>query len=153
MPANLRQATANCNKPNWPSQTAPQDFESSWHPFSRASKGKGLNMRRPKYHADGSKRAGLPIEEDFEEPEVDPRVGAALISLFPDSRLVPCGISEWIHLNEGQRVVARRLGEYPRAGEIDAVSEDAFVFWVWLDNGEGRIMVHAQDDVRVWTFP
>jgi hypothetical protein len=92
------------------------------------------------------------MENDSPDADVDPRVGAALSSLFPDTKLIPCAIPEWIHLNEGQRVVTRRPREYPRAGEIDAVSDDAFVFWVWLDNGEGRIVVNAQDDVSVWTY-
>jgi hypothetical protein len=42
--------------------------------------------------------------------------------------------------------------EYPKAGTIDLVSEDAFNFWVWLDQGEGRILVSSQENVTVWQF-
>lgn len=79
-------------------------------------------------------------------PGDDPRVR------FPDADLIPCDVSEWVHLNQGQRIVVQRDMEYPKAGTIDLVSEDAFNFWVWLDQGEGRILVSSQDDITIWQF-
>lgn len=69
---------------------------------------------------------------------------------FPDTDLTLCEVPNWIHLHEGDRVVVQRGMERPKAGSIDILSEETLTFWVWLDRGEGRILVSAQEDVNVW---
>lgn len=85
-----------------------------------------------------------------ESAGVDTRASQTLHGLFPGVDLAPCEVSEWVYLNEGDRVVAQRPREYPKAGEVDVVSEDAFVLWLLLDNGEGRVMVSAEDNAKLW---
>lgn len=57
---------------------------------------------------------------------------------------------EWDQLEEGHRVIVQRDGLKPFAGEVDAVTHDASVFWVWLDGGRGRIAVYVDEGTRVW---
>jgi hypothetical protein len=38
-------------------------------------------------------------------------------------------------------------------GRVDAVSEDASVFWVILDHGMGRFLIHRTDNVAVRRLP
>lgn len=66
--------------------------------------------------------------------------------------LTPCEVHEWVYLCEGDRTVVQRLEMYPKVGVIDVISDESLVFWVSLDNGEGRIMVSPQECVRVWQF-
>lgn len=69
---------------------------------------------------------------------------------FLASDLTPCKASEWIQLVEGEQVVVQRDSDYPKTGRVDVVSKDALVFWVSLDNGEGRILIDAEDNAKVW---
>lgn len=57
---------------------------------------------------------------------------------------------EWDQLEEGHQVLVQRDGLELLAGEVDAVTHDASVFWVWLDGGRGRIAVYVDEDTRVW---
>ena len=57
---------------------------------------------------------------------------------------------EWDQLEEGHQVLVQRDGLEPLAGEVDAVTHDASVFWVWLDGGRGRIAVYVDEGTRVW---
>lgn len=61
---------------------------------------------------------------------------------------LPC--SEWDQLEEGHLVIIQRDGRPLLPGEVDAVTHDASVFWVWLDGGRGRIAVYVDEGTRVW---
>jgi hypothetical protein len=65
--------------------------------------------------------------------------------------LVHLSESEWHVLQPLDRVRVKRPGESSDTGSVDQVMAGAAVFWVWLDDGKGRILVH-QDDGRtaVW---
>jgi hypothetical protein len=56
---------------------------------------------------------------------------------------------EWTDLSLGDRVVIQRSGESVSTGQIDDISKDAKVFWVSLDQGCGRILVHEGDKPMV----
>lgn len=59
--------------------------------------------------------------------------------------------SKWDQLKAGHRVVVQRPGGPLLPGEVDVISPDASVFWVWLDGGRGRIAVHMDDkNTGVW---
>lgn len=88
-----------------------------------------------------------------EASTVPPSYGDGLRDFFPNRRLIPCEVSDWVNLNEGELVVVQRAGMHPKAGVIDTISDDAYVFWVSLEYGEGRIMINAQESVSVWQFP
>lgn len=57
---------------------------------------------------------------------------------------------EWVSFEKDERVTIHRRWESRFSGEVDVVSEDGSVFWVWGDEGRGRFAVHAGDDVSVW---
>jgi hypothetical protein len=38
----------------------------------------------------------------------------------------------------------------PGADVIDVIAPDASIFWVWLDDGRGRVALHRDDDAHVW---
>jgi hypothetical protein len=66
----------------------------------------------------------------------------------------PLSVAEWIHLNAGDNVAIQRAGESLRTGRIDDITEDAKIFWVHLDHGRGRILVHEGDKSVVrWLLP
>jgi hypothetical protein len=87
-----------------------------------------------------------------EASEVDLGAAERNKGLLPEEALTPCEVPEWVDFIEGERVVVQRFQMGPKVGIIDVISDDALVFWVSLDNGEGRIMVNAQESVRVWQF-
>ena len=58
--------------------------------------------------------------------------------------------SQWGQLEEGHYVMVQRDGEPLLAGEVDTRTQDASVFWVWLDGGRGRIAVYADEGTCVW---
>jgi len=62
----------------------------------------------------------------------------------------PFDVEQWIHLNSGDTVIIQRAGEAPNTGQIDEVNEEATMFWVLLDQGRGRILVHAGDESLVY---
>ena len=55
----------------------------------------------------------------------------------------------WGHLEEGQRLIIQR-DDLRAGGQVDAIASDASIFWVWLDDGRGRIAVYPDDNIRVW---
>ncbi|MFF1828240.1 hypothetical protein [Paenarthrobacter sp. NPDC058040] len=57
---------------------------------------------------------------------------------------------DWIWLNAGDRVRVQRENEIAATGSIDVVSGDASIFWVWLDDGRGRVALHMEAKVSVW---
>ena len=59
-------------------------------------------------------------------------------------------VEKWVWLNSGQRVRVKREREAVSGGFVDLVAPDASIFWVWLDDGRGRIALHEDDKVSVW---
>jgi hypothetical protein len=57
---------------------------------------------------------------------------------------------QWSQLEEGHCVIFQRDEEPPLAGIVDMRTEDASVFWVFLNNGRGRIAVYADEGTSVW---
>ena len=57
---------------------------------------------------------------------------------------------EWTELDAGHRVTVH-IGEGRiLCGSVDVIADDASIFWLWLDNGGGRVAIHEDDDVKVW---
>lgn len=57
---------------------------------------------------------------------------------------------DWVDLNPGNRVRIERPGERAASGSVDDVAEDASCFWVWLDDGRGRVLIFEGDGSTVW---
>lgn len=55
----------------------------------------------------------------------------------------------WSSLVEGETVRVIRDGARPTSGVVDAVMPDGSALWLWLANGQGRIMVHYTDQVTL----
>ena len=64
----------------------------------------------------------------------------------PVPRYHPLPFRDWVYLNRGDEVLVQRVGHSEYHGLIDDINDDASVFWVWLNDGRGRILVHAGDD-------
>lgn len=57
----------------------------------------------------------------------------------------------WSSLVEGEAVDVLRDGVTATSGVVDAVMPDGSAVWLWLANGQGRIMVHHTDQVTLQT--
>lgn len=69
------------------------------------------------------------------------------VTLYSDkARALP--YEDWVHLNQGDRVVVQRPGNAPQRGTVDDVNEDASYFWIWLD-GHGRILIYDGDGLVI----
>ncbi|MET3812400.1 hypothetical protein [Arthrobacter sp. UYEF3] len=79
----------------------------------------------------------IPIETSVSQPAKAARGGKL-------------AIEDWVLLNPGYRVRVQRENESVTAGFVDVVAPDASVFWVWLDDGRGRVALHEHDNVAVW---
>jgi hypothetical protein len=62
----------------------------------------------------------------------------------------PLNPKEWAGLVPGDRVCLRRENQVLMHGTVDDMVPDGSVFWIWFDNGAGRIALYKDDDVRVW---
>lgn len=76
---------------------------------------------------------------------------------FQPGEVIPAGVSlhaltdtEWHILEETDRVAIRRQGETLQTGTVDGPIENSNVFWVWLDQGKGRVLLHRDDQPRIW---
>lgn len=58
--------------------------------------------------------------------------------------------AEWTGLRPEDRVRVQLERRTTEAATVDMIADDASVFWVWLDNGRGRVAIHRDDDVKVW---
>ncbi|WP_021474421.1 hypothetical protein [Paenarthrobacter ureafaciens] len=58
--------------------------------------------------------------------------------------------SQWDTLEAADRVAIRRQGENLQTGTVDGPIENPDVFWVWLDEGRGRVLLHRDDEPRIW---
>lgn len=57
---------------------------------------------------------------------------------------------EWTELDADHRVTVHTGEGGTLCGSVDVVADDASIFWLWLDNGGGRVAIHEGDDVKVW---
>ena len=57
---------------------------------------------------------------------------------------------KWDQLKVGCHVMVQREGQSLLKGEVDVISPDAAIFWVWLDGGRGRIAVYGDENTYVW---
>lgn len=75
----------------------------------------------------------------------------------PDEKCSPAAFhlpyEEWVNLNPGQRVWVLRQGEGLTQGTVDDVAEDASFFWIWLDEGKGRVLIYHGDGSFLWNCP
>jgi hypothetical protein len=55
----------------------------------------------------------------------------------------------WSSLVEGETVDVLKDGVSATSGVVDAVMPDGSAVWLWLANGQGRIMVHHTDPVTL----
>lgn len=62
----------------------------------------------------------------------------------------PLRLDDWVRLNADDGVIVRTPDGYTRAGLVDAVTNDASVFWLWLDGGGGRTAVLEEEGCHVW---
>ncbi|WP_159698923.1 hypothetical protein [Arthrobacter sp. 18067] len=62
----------------------------------------------------------------------------------------PMRLHDWVFLNAGDRVVVQLPDGQIFAGLIDAVANDASVFWLWKDGGGGRTAVYEEEGCKVW---
>ena len=62
----------------------------------------------------------------------------------------PLPVAEWASLTRYERITLLRGTAPAASGSVDLVAEDGSIFWVHLDNGLGRVAVHAEDDAAVW---
>lgn len=56
----------------------------------------------------------------------------------------------WVDLNPGDRITIRTSAKLVAAGTVDIVAFDASIFWIWLDEGRGRIAIHEHDETDIW---
>ncbi|GAT88408.1 hypothetical protein J2T10_002737 [Paenarthrobacter nicotinovorans] len=61
--------------------------------------------------------------------------------------------TKWGILESGNTVLVQREGEPLLPGEVDLVHLDACVFWVWLKEGRGRIVIYPYEGTYVWLPP
>lgn len=57
---------------------------------------------------------------------------------------------EWHLLQPMDRVHLRRQDKTSDSGTVDQIMAEAALFWVWLDHGKGRILVHSDSRTSVW---
>ena len=57
---------------------------------------------------------------------------------------------EWTELDVDHRLTVHTGEGRILCGSVDVIADDASIFWLWLDNGGGRVAIHEGDDVKVW---
>jgi hypothetical protein len=62
---------------------------------------------------------------------------------------------KWNTLTEGEPVLIAQGGEIVGSGVVDATMADGSTIWIWMSNGLGRRMLHAEDgfDIRPAAAP
>ncbi|WP_223937306.1 hypothetical protein [Arthrobacter sp. StoSoilB5] len=99
----------------------------------------------PAMETERPNKEAAPAEQDAAWPAVTTIDTAARPS--SGSALTP---DDWVWLSPNDRVRIQRENEAALAGFIDIVAPDASIFWIWLDEGRGRVALHMDDDVGVW---
>jgi hypothetical protein len=56
---------------------------------------------------------------------------------------------QWSHAPPGSHIRLTGPGSAITGAVIDEYMPDGSCFWVWLDHGQGRKLIHQADDVRV----
>lgn len=67
-----------------------------------------------------------------------------------DNKGEALGPDQWTELDTDHRVTIRTPQGHIVCGSVDVIADDASIFWVWLDNGGGRVAIHEGDDAKVW---
>lgn len=62
-------------------------------------------------------------------------------------------VTKWVDLRVGERVAIQRQGHYLRTGYVDDITFDSKAFWVNMDEGRGRVLVHDGDMTMVRRDP
>jgi hypothetical protein len=62
----------------------------------------------------------------------------------------PMRLEDWVFLNAEDNVIVRLPDGRIFAGLIDAVANDASVFWLWVDGGGGRLAIHEEEGCQLW---
>lgn len=57
---------------------------------------------------------------------------------------------QWNQLGEGDGVTVQREDQTRVFGKVDVVADDGSIFWIWLDNGNGRIAIYGGHETHVW---
>ncbi|MFS2087734.1 hypothetical protein [Paenarthrobacter nicotinovorans] len=58
--------------------------------------------------------------------------------------------NHWALLEEGVYVLVERDNGPVLGGEVDELTRDASVVWIWLDGGRGRIALFRDEGTRIW---
>lgn len=97
--------------------------------------------RKPK----NSPKAPAPVSQSSANPSDARTDSAAVIRDVPVARTRLGQCSTWRSFSEGESVEVIRNGTATVTGIIDAVMADGTALWVWLANGDGRVMLLAND--------
>jgi hypothetical protein len=68
----------------------------------------------------------------------------------PDEKGDELPTNDWRLLEEGVCVLVERDNGPVLGGEVDEITSDASVVWIWLDGGRGRIALFKDEGTRVW---
>lgn len=72
----------------------------------------------------------------------------------PGTLIFGKAISTWTELKPGDQVViVFPPGFRETAGEVDVVSDDGGLLWIYGEAGQGRILLHKSDKCLVWRKP
>jgi hypothetical protein len=56
---------------------------------------------------------------------------------------------QWLHVRPGSHIRLAGPGPTITGAVIDEYMPDGSCFWVWLDHGQGRKLIHRTDDVTI----
>lgn len=56
---------------------------------------------------------------------------------------------EWHELQPQERIYVAHRGKPWASGTVDQVMADHGIFWVWLDDGGGRVLIHPDGQTAV----
>ncbi|MHC6229138.1 hypothetical protein ACX5I6_05225 [Arthrobacter sp. MMS24-T111] len=59
-------------------------------------------------------------------------------------------VLNWCQLSRTEEVTVHRPNQNMITGRIDMVALDGSVFWIILDDGKGRTMIHRNDNAKVY---
>ena len=62
-------------------------------------------------------------------------------------------VRDWTRLRQGDLILIAEIGMLGFAGEVDIVTEDGRILWLYLEGGAGRRLFTHTDGVRLWRVP
>ncbi|MBT2585358.1 hypothetical protein [Arthrobacter sp. ISL-95] len=66
-----------------------------------------------------------------------------------DYHVCKLGYDDWVHLDEGDRVLVQVPGSPLQNATVDDIGDDASYFWLWID-GYGRKMTFDGDSSTIF---